>query len=115
MENTGLEKQKHENPRQRKPLLIPRNLSSLNVLKDLPGKRNFQFSLWFNLSSLFSSQFELDPEADTIQPFLFEDNNPHFPVSGLDVLSQVLPFPMLGTAAPLPVRQLSGAPLVSLR
>jgi hypothetical protein len=42
-------------------------------LKNLPGKCNFQFSLRFNLSSLLRSQFELDPEADTIQPFLFED------------------------------------------
>lgn len=94
MEKTSLEKQQHENPRQRKPFPTPtpQNLSTLNVLKDLPGKRNFQFSLWFNLSSLLCSQFELDPEADTIQPFLFEDNNPHLPVSGLAVLSQGLVF-----------------------
>lgn len=92
----------------------PWNLSPLNILKDLPGKRNFQFSLWFNLSSLLSSQFELDPEADTIQPFLFEGNSPHLPVGGRIVLSQVLVFPMLGTAAATFIlRHLSGVLLVS--
>lgn len=85
------------------------NLSPLNILKDLPGKHNFQFSLWFNLSSLLSSQFELDPEADTIQPFLFEGNSPHLAVGGLTVLSQVLVFPTLGTLQlPLTLRHLSG-------